>query len=102
MSLQDLLKPCSRTHNTCSSANTRSPSRMKVAARWWMAQTATTGHPRVGEELVLNGRVYLVEPVRHEQDLDSGSSSRVIASGQGPGLEKEAPCRSMSTTPRRI
>jgi len=44
-----------------------------------LVQTAATGHPAVGDELILGGRLYVVERIRHEQDLDTGSSSRVYS-----------------------
>src|SRR6266536_765651 len=39
-------------------------------------RTAATGHPGVGEELVLEGAVYVVERVRHEEDGDGRTRRR--------------------------
>jgi hypothetical protein len=39
-------------------------------------RTAATGHPAVGEEIVLDGHIYVVERVRHEDDADGRSRRR--------------------------
>jgi hypothetical protein len=42
-------------------------------------RTAATGHPAVGEEIALDGCVYVVERVRHEDDPDARASRRYTA-----------------------
>jgi hypothetical protein len=42
-------------------------------------RTAATGHPIVGEELVLEGATYVVERVRHEEDPGGRSRRRYTA-----------------------
>src|SRR4051812_13400780 len=39
-------------------------------------RTAATGHPGVGEELVIEGAVYVVERVRHEEDGEGRTRRR--------------------------
>lgn len=39
-------------------------------------RTAATGHPTVGEEIVLDGHIYVVERVRHEDDADGRTRRR--------------------------
>ncbi len=39
-------------------------------------RTAAMGHPAVGEEIVLDGHIYVVERVRHEDDADARTRRR--------------------------
>jgi hypothetical protein len=39
-------------------------------------RTAATGHPIVGEEILLDGSVFVVERVRHEEDADTRARRR--------------------------
>jgi hypothetical protein len=42
-----------------------------------LCRTATTGHPVAGDEIVVDGRVYVVERVRHQDDAEASASDRV-------------------------
>jgi hypothetical protein len=37
-------------------------------------RTANSGHPTVGEEIMIHGRLYVVERVRHEDEPENLSS----------------------------
>jgi len=68
-------------------------------------RTAATGHPAVGEELVLDGAVYVVERVRHEEDGEARTRRRYTAPRlfvrRRPGLVDE-PRRDPARAPPRV